>query len=131
MHREAALALENLGGDPSDFAARQLTQRIAADADLVLTMTTAHRDTLLELAPQKMQKTFTLSEASRLAAESDARTIADLAALRPRLAAHERPDIADPIGQSAEVFADVGSQIANFLGPVLDLCRRSTVAAAD
>jgi protein-tyrosine phosphatase len=131
MHREAALALENLGGDPSGFAARQLTQRIAADADLVLTMTTAHRDTLLELAPQKMQKTFTLSEASRLAEESDARTIADLAALRPRLAAHERPDIADPIGQSAEVFADVGSQIAKFLGPVLDLCRRSTVAAAD
>jgi protein-tyrosine phosphatase len=62
----AALVLEKLGGDASGFAARQLTSRIASDADLVLTMTRAHRDAVLELAPHRLHRTFTLREAARL-----------------------------------------------------------------
>jgi protein-tyrosine phosphatase len=127
IHHDAALVLEKLGGDVSNFAARQLTSKIASDPDLVLTMTRAHRDTVLELAPHKLHSTFTLSEASQLAAESKARDIADLAALRPTLAAHQVADIPDPIGQSAEFFEMVGSQIADLLPPILELCRRSSV----
>lgn len=33
------------------------------------------------------------------------------------------PDIPDPIGQSPDVFAAVGQQIADLLPPVLELCR--------
>ena len=120
---DAVRVLEKLGGEISNFAARQLTSRIASDADLVLTMTRAHRDTVLELAPRQLHRTFTLSEAAQLATECNARNVADLAALRPYLAAHELSDIPDPIGQSAEVFAMVGSQIADLLAPVLELCR--------
>ena len=101
-----------------------LTSTIASKADLVLTMTRAHRDAVLELAPRQLHRTFTLSEAARLASECSARNIADLAALRPHLAAHELPDIPDPIGQSTEFFAMVGSQIADLLPPILELCRR-------
>jgi protein-tyrosine phosphatase len=124
IHREAALVLEKLGGDVSNFAARQLTSTIISDADLVLTMTKAHRDTVLELAPRQLHRTFTLTEAARLTSECNARNIADLAALRPTLAGHELSDIPDPIGQGAEFFAVVGAQIADLLPPILELCRR-------
>jgi protein-tyrosine phosphatase len=124
IHQDAALVLEKLGGEVSNFAARQLNPRIASDADLVLTMTRAHRDAVLELAPRQLHRTFTLSEAARLATECNARNVADLAALRPHLAAHELTDIVDPIGQGAEYFAMVGSQIADLLTPILELCRR-------
>lgn len=127
----AALILQELGGDASGFAARQLTPTIATDADLVLTMTRAHRDAVLELAPRQLHRTFTLTEASRLAAECNPRDIADLAAIRPQLASHELSEIPDPIGQSAEVFATVGTQIAELLPPILELCRRSSPLAAD
>ena len=123
IQRDAALVLEKLGGEASNFAARQLTSRIASDADLILTMTRAHRDAVLQLAPHRLHRTFTLSEAARLASEYNAQTVADLEALRPQLAAHELPDIPDPIGQSAEFFAMVGSQIADLLPPILELCR--------
>jgi protein-tyrosine phosphatase len=123
IHHDAAVVLEKLGGVASNFAARQLTSRIASDADLVLTMTAAHRDVVLELAPHQLRRTFTLSEAARLVSACDARNIADLATLRPHLAAHELPDIADPIGQGKESFATVGSQIAELLPPILELCK--------
>jgi protein-tyrosine phosphatase len=123
INHDAALVLEKLGGDVSNFAARQLTPRIASDADLVLTMTKAHRDAVLELAPRQLHRTFTLSEAARLVSDCNARNVADLAASRTHLAAHELPDIPDPIGRSAEAFAMVGSQIADLLPPILELCR--------
>ncbi|MGK2880797.1 MAG: low molecular weight phosphatase family protein [Mycobacterium sp.] len=123
MHAEAAMVLAGLGGDASEFVARQINAKIATRADLVLTMTQAHRDRVLELAPRRLNMTFTLSEASRLAAEFGAQTVADLAALRPRLDTSERPDITDPMGKSAATFAAVGSQIAELLPPIIDLFR--------
>ena len=123
IHPTAADVLEELGGDASNFAARQLTSKVVGDADLVLTMTRAHRDTVLQLVPRQLHRTFILSEAGRLASAGSARTIADLAALRPHLAADEPPDIADPLGQSVESFAIVGAQIAKLLPPILELCR--------
>ena len=128
---DAALVLEELGGDASDFTARQLTPRIASDAGLVLTMTRAHRDAVLELAPRQLNRTFTLSEAARLVSDCGARVIADLAALRPQLASHEVADIPDPIGQSKEFYATVGSQIAQLLPPILELCQRSSASTAE
>jgi protein-tyrosine phosphatase len=119
----AALVLEKLGGDASGFAARQLTARIASDADLVLTMTRAHRDAVLELAPHRLHRTFTLREAARLVSECHARNVGDLAALRPQLVVDETSDIPDPIGQSAEYYSTIGSQIADLVPPILELCR--------
>jgi protein-tyrosine phosphatase len=123
IHPDMALVLEKLGGRASSFAARQLTAKLAAEADLVLAMTRAHRNTVLDLAPRQLKRTFTLSEAARLATEFSARNVADLAALRPQLAEHELADIPDPIGQGSEFFAMVGTQIADLLPPILELCR--------
>ena len=89
-------------------------------------MTTAHRDKVLELAPSQLRRTFTLGEAARLASDCNARNVADLAALRPQLGTHEVLDIPDPIGQSVDYFAMVGSQIAELMPPILELCQRSS-----
>ncbi len=123
VHPDAERVLRTLGGDGSNFAARQLTPKIASGADLILTMTRAHRDSVLELAPNKLKRTFSIPEAAHLIAALGARTVADLANLRPKLVTSEVPDIVDPIGQSPDVFAAVGQQIADLLPPVLELCR--------
>jgi protein-tyrosine phosphatase len=123
IHPDAVPVIQELGGETSNFAARQLTLRIASDADLVLTMTRAHRGAVLELAPHQIQRTFTLSEAARLASEWHPQNIAELAALRPQLAQHDLADVPDPLGQTAEFFATVGAQIAGLLPPILELCR--------
>lgn len=123
VHPDAERVLRTLGGDASNFAARQLTPKIASGADLIITMTRAHRDNVLELAPNKLKRTFSLSEAAHLVGALGARTVADLANLRPKVIMNDVPDIPDPIGQRPEVFAAVGQQIADLLPPVLELCR--------
>ena len=126
MHPDAAGVLENLGGDPSGFAARQLTPRIALSADLVIAMTRAHRDAVLELAPRQLHRTFTLTEAARLVSEFGAQDVQGLAALRPQLRHGDAADIPDPIGQDPDFFTRIGSMIAELLPPILELCRRSS-----
>lgn len=131
MHHDAAHVLAELGGSSSGFAARQFTPRVAADADLVVTMTKAHRDNVLERAPGLLRRTFTMYEVATLAGDYDAGTISDLPELRPQLAGSNLPDIADPIGQNAAVFRAVAAQLADLLPPILALCQRSTPSADD
>lgn len=123
MQRDATLVLEKLGGDATGFAARQLTPKIVSDAGLILTMTRAHRDTVLGLAPRQLHRVFTLIEAAQIAPYAG--DLTELAALRPRVDGKETLDIPDPIGQTREVFEIVGAQIAECLPPILELCQRS------
>ncbi|MHA4848201.1 arsenate reductase/protein-tyrosine-phosphatase family protein [Rhodococcus sp. MSC1_016] len=117
MEPTAAQVLEGLGGDPSGFTARRLTEDLAVDADLVLTMTERQREKVLAMAPEQLKKTFTLREAARLAVAADAKSVADLAAARPKHRSADGPeDISDPIGQDEETFLAVGSEIADLLG---------------
>ncbi|KUI25662.1 hypothetical protein AU196_22960 [Mycobacterium sp. IS-1742] len=127
IHEHAAQVLNRLGGDTADFAARQLTPKIASNADLVLTMTRFHRDRVLELAPRQLRRTFTLTEAAQLVSIFNPHAVADLADLRPQLVAEQAPDVQDPIGQSPEVFAKVGQQIADLLPPIIKLCRSASI----
>jgi protein-tyrosine phosphatase len=123
VHPLAADVLTRRGGDPTNFAARQLTPPIASDADLVLTMTAVQREAVLELAPRQFRKTFTLGEAALLASLYNPHTVADLAPLRPYLPDHQPVEVADPIGLDPDFFEAVGAQIAALLPPVLTLCR--------
>lgn len=86
-------------------------------------MTRFHRDAILEIAPQKLHSTFTLTEASRLAMKYGAQSVNDLRELRPQLSAGDIVDVTDPINQGPEVFATVGAEIAELLPPILELCR--------
>lgn len=131
VHELAADVLTRLGGDPTGFTARQLTPPIASDADLVLTMTTVQRRAVLELAPRQFRRTFTLGEAALLASTYGARSVADLATLRPRLPEHHPVEVADPIGLDLDAFEAVSQQIAALLPPVLTLCRYASSNAAE
>ena len=121
IHEYAVAVLEKLGGDASNFAAQQLKPKSAYNADLILTMTRAHRDAVLELAPRKLHRTFTLHEAARLATECGARNIADLSTFRSQLASYELDDIPDPVGGNPRVFAEVGRRINELLPPIVGL----------
>ena len=122
MHVDAARVLLTLGGEPDNFAARQLRPNIVSGADLILTMTRSHRDAVLEVAPRHLRRTFTLAEASWLTTEFNVSQVEELATLRPRLPTTELADVPDPIGRPPEFFSAVGAQIAELLGPVMQLC---------
>lgn len=126
IHEYAAIVLESLGGESGNFAARQFTPKLAADADLILTMTRKHRDTVLESVPRKLRQTFTLAEASRLCSFPDVNSIADLAPLRPNVDGELLADIADPIGAELETFEAVGSQISELLVPLFTFLERAS-----
>jgi protein-tyrosine phosphatase len=125
IHPDSVRVIESRGGDASNFSARRLSSKIASGADLILTMTRAHSDIVLETAPRQLRRTFTLAQAARLVTEFTPASVADLPTLRPHLAADEGWDIADPIGQSSEFFTEVGARIADLLPPIVELCQRS------
>lgn len=151
MHPDSALVLAGFGGAPGDFRARQLDGRIASSADLVLTMTRAHRADLLQRAPGSLQRTFTLTEAASLLdgitdeppdADFPVRArawVTAMAAARGRRPGGPGDDVRDPIGHSVDVHEEVGGLIAATLLPVLDCVARLhpeygaglTAAAAD
>ena len=133
MHPDSALVLRGLGGTPEGFVARQLIDDMAIDADLTLTMTRQHRRDVLRGAPRALSRTFTLCEAADLVelvgddinlpgrglAERARNLVAELAAARSRRQSSADDDIRDPIGQPAEVHAEVGDAVAGALIPVL------------
>jgi len=122
MEPTAAEVLRSMGGDPEGFRARQLSPAIVGDADLILTMTTRHRDRVLAESPQAMRRTFTLLEARRLltvpvGADTVAQRLAQARGQQPR--GERVNDIADPIGLDYTTFEAVGAQVADALRPLL------------
>ncbi|GAA1838444.1 low molecular weight phosphatase family protein [Agromyces salentinus] len=75
MTPEAAAQSVRYGADPAAHSARQLTERMVQDADLVLTATRAHRAEVAQLVPRAARRAYTLREFARvlafLAAEGD------------------------------------------------------------
>jgi protein-tyrosine phosphatase len=89
MTSAMARLVTGAGADAHGFVARQLTAEQVREADLVLTMTRAHRTAVVELAPAGVRRTFTLRELARLA---DAAVAADASPASP--AAPWPPDLA-------------------------------------
>ncbi len=135
MEPSSALVLEGLGGDPTGFAAQQLTGDMIDGADLVLTMTRKHRREALKLAPRAMFRTYTLREAGDLLQSVDLTALPPVSALDERARAlvaalgaqratrrrtdRDADDVLDPIGQRASVHQRVGEQIFDSLIPLL------------
>ena len=57
MQPFSADIVRTFGGDPDNFAARQLTPAILRGVDLVLTMTTGHRGDVLQLDASLLKRT--------------------------------------------------------------------------
>jgi len=114
--------LQAFDADVSGFAARQIDDSMVAAADLVLTLTRAHRAQVLEWVPAAVRRTFTLLEFTRvlesldlsgLPADTDAgarlRAILPVViagrALAPRPALAAGDDVPDPYGRDAAAYA--------------------------
>jgi protein-tyrosine phosphatase len=72
--------IRTFGGDPEQFAARQLTPKILRGVDLVLTMTSGHRGEVLQLDASLLKRTFTIREFARMLDVLDQRAEAGVTA---------------------------------------------------
>jgi protein-tyrosine-phosphatase len=86
----AVEALHEKEIDLSGFRSRQLTPQLIDEADLLVTMTRAHRDRILAISPESSGKVFLLKSfgVSKCA-----------------------PDIDDPVGASLEIYRRVRDEI--------------------
>ena len=115
--------LGRLGLTNEDFRARQLTERIANGAGLVLTATKDLRSRVLEEAPGALRRTFTITEFAALVqgveADSPKALVAD-AAQRRSSAQVEDYDVPDPIGAGPEVHRQAADLIDASVTPIAE-----------
>jgi protein-tyrosine-phosphatase/tRNA A37 threonylcarbamoyladenosine synthetase subunit TsaC/SUA5/YrdC len=86
--REAVEAVKPLGADLSTHLSQPATPDVLRRADVIYTMTTAHLDEVLHLAPAAAKKASRLDPAG---------------------------DVADPIGSALSVYTDVAGHLAELL----------------
>ena len=118
MSEPMAALLREAGVSPDGFVARQLTEPMLQDADLILALTREHRSRIVGLHPRAVRRTFTVRELARLSGWVDpaalpAGTVGErLAALQPLAAAqrgmHAGPpdedDVVDPYGGNDALY---------------------------
>lgn len=106
--------------ETAGFAARQVTEAMLRESDLILALTRQHRARCLDLAPAAVRRTFTLLEFARVLESVDLPvptagttpgqrlreilpTVSAGRSLAPRRPAAE-DDVPDPFGWSPEVY---------------------------
>ena len=139
MEPQSLAQLERLGIDDGGFRARQLTPEIAAEADLVLTATRAHRADVVSLQPKALKYTFALADFAHLVDGIDEVPPAQTGFFGPaddsfigrlvdhigkrRTAIHpvaeDDADIVDPYRRAPEVFAQMAVHIDAVTPPVV------------
>lgn len=135
----SATLLESVGASTADFASRQITPAMLAEADLVITATQRHRAESVGVNPGVLRRTFTLGELADLLRDVDlateardtdpeqpwARRLAEIA-LRRRGLFRARPaaesDVPDPYKRGSDAYASMANEIEKALlvvGPAL------------
>ena len=108
MSRYAAEELRSYGGDPTGFAARQLTPDIVERSDLVLTATRELRSQVLAEAPGALRRTFTMLEFAALLERAEGSSPAEVvkwAGTHRSLAGQVEHDVPDPYRRGVEEHA--------------------------
>lgn len=93
---QAIQALAGQGIDLNQHRASQLTPELVLEADLVLTMTEAHRQQILHLLPEAKEKVFTLGSYAGVA-----------------------KDISDPYGSPVEVYRICAEELTTHIKAAL------------
>ncbi len=116
MNPDAAVHLEPYGATADGFAARQLTDRMVKDSDLILTATRAIRSRVLEDSPGALRRTFTVLEFAALLdvvePGLEPGELVRVAAQERSRAALEEYDIPDPYGRGEELHAAAAQAMA-------------------
>jgi protein-tyrosine phosphatase len=136
MHPGASHALGELGADGNGFRSRPVSAELVTGANLVLAASRQERGHCVALSPSAMNRTFTIRQIGRLAAELEPRCLSDvpparrwavlleeLGAARGRLqpVPAEDDDLADPVDGTAEGFRTCAAEIQHALTAVLAL----------
>lgn len=133
----AAIYAKNFGTDPPPHPARQLTEELVTQSDLLLVMEAEQRRTLLGRYPQAFPRTFLLTEyviicrtlvnsGSVSQARSGSTPATRLRALTADAARHRSlgagaADIADPYHRSKEFHEKVAGQIRRQLDELMSI----------
>lgn len=121
-----ATLVRGAGASADGFAARQLSEVMLREADLVIALTRSHRARIVDIFPGAVRRTFLLRELARLAAAVDPGELPPgtsgerLAALLPLAAARRalvRPaadddDVIDPYRRGDAVYAESFAQLS-------------------
>lgn len=86
---EAVTVMHARGLSLKDHQSRPITPRLLRQADLILTMTATHRQTIIQRCPEAASKTFLISNSGR--------------------------DVADPYGGPAPAYAACADELESFL----------------
>jgi protein-tyrosine-phosphatase len=135
---EAIQAAADRTTDIGEHRARRLKARHIEEADLILGMTTEHRDTAIQLVPTAAARTFTLKELVQLLEALPVPDNTDEAAepsaerLRARVAEADALrldgfegnrfdlDVVDPIGLSIDTYRAVAWELDDLVGRLVD-----------
>lgn len=127
----SASILDARGIAHEGFAARQITERITSEIDVVLPLEVAHRKAVLSYSPRHLKRTYTLKEMARLLDFVDAEqpwterlagltTVAERWAALPMHLSRARgqhrveegaDDVADPYRRPQEVFDAMAAEV--------------------
>lgn len=138
----SAVALRELGGDPDNHVARELTDAMIEAADLILTAETGHRSLIVQADPLSFRRVFTLREFGRLGgslphpagpvgADALVARVAEIAGQRGNADPGEPgdDDIADPFGASLKVARGAAAEVAVAVDAVIDALGLAAVSA--
>lgn len=133
----AARIMTDLGIDSAAFRAREVTEAMLAQTDLVLTATREHRAAVVTMLPRASRRTFTIREFGRLCSGVDPAALGDadgdivergrrlvVAAAAQRgmsIVPRHEDDIADPYGARLTEFEASAALIADALRTPVEL----------
>ncbi|REJ37555.1 MAG: low molecular weight protein arginine phosphatase [Bacillota bacterium] len=98
-HADAIAVMREQGLDLSGHVTRRLDPEMVAQADLILTMSRAHKQAVLSMHPRAAEKTFTLLEYAHNDLEND---------------------IKDPFGKGREVYRTTAAELRRALAAVVE-----------
>jgi len=94
---QAVQVMREQGLDLTEHEATLLTPDLIREADLILTMTSSHKDAIREMAPGAIEKTFSLPEF-----------------------VGEAGDVHDPVGQGVDVYRETAVRLQRLLERALE-----------
>ena len=127
MHAPMVEVLAGYGATGDDFVARQVTQALLRDADVVLTASREHRAAVVSLVPGVLRRAFTLPEFARVVSAVDLQGLPSDPVERLRALVRRagqiratvpasRPaedDVEDPYGGPVEGYHGAGTRIGD------------------
>lgn len=99
---DAINVTEEMGIDISEHMSKQISEEMVSDADLILVMTTGHKNILIDIFPEYTDKIYTLLE----------------------YAYGSEDDILDPFGMDCDVYRECALEIKGAIEKVYDKIRK-------